>query len=334
MLHVTNGDSAVAKIRAAGVTGDVLPWNDALHEGPVPAGLDAAELRAVRARFLAECGWGDAAQIEAGLAARDERLAAAHGRMLIVLWFEHDLYDQLQLVQVLDALDDNGGVSAVLTDRFIAAMELEELEELARERVPVSDDQLALSRLAWAAVRAGEPVAVEALLATHTGALPHLAPAMLRLLEELPAVGDGLSRTERQALEALAGGARTPQEAFVAGQDAEAAPFMGDTWFWRHLAELGEGDQPLVRARDDEPLGPPPPVGSDRFAEREVELTDTGRAVLAGEADRAEVVPLDRWVGGTHVTGPRPAWRWDREAKRSVVGNGAGAMSAPARQRR
>jgi hypothetical protein len=31
-------------------------------------------------------------------------------------------------------------------------------------------------------------------------------------------------------------------------------------------------------------------------------------------------VPLDRWVGGTHVTGPRPAWRWDRAAQRTVSG--------------
>jgi hypothetical protein len=318
VLHVTNGDSAVAKIQAAGMDGDVLPWNDVLHEGPVPAGVDAAELRAVRARFLADCGWGDAAQIEADLAARDERLISAHGRQLLVLWFEHDLYDQLQLLQILDALDDNGGVSAVLPDRFIAAMEVEELAELARDRTPVTDEQLALARLAWAAVRAGEPVAVEAMLATHTAALPHLAPSLRRLLEELPAVGDGLSRTERQALEALAAGAGTPVAAFGASQDAEEAAFMGDAWFWRRLAELGEGERPLVRAADGEPLGPAPPLGGDGFAERAVELTDAGRDVLAGRADRAELVPLDRWIGGTHVTGPRPAWRWDREARRAV----------------
>ena len=49
MLHVTNGDSAVAKLRAAGIEGDMLPWRDALHEGPVRAGLDAVRLRAERA---------------------------------------------------------------------------------------------------------------------------------------------------------------------------------------------------------------------------------------------------------------------------------------------
>jgi hypothetical protein len=56
MLHVTNGDSAVERLRAAGVDGDMLPWRDALHEGPVPAGLDPAQLRAERARFIAAAG--------------------------------------------------------------------------------------------------------------------------------------------------------------------------------------------------------------------------------------------------------------------------------------
>lgn len=53
MLNITNGDAAVPPLRAAGVEGDVLPWRDVLHEGPVPTGLDEAELGAVRARFLA-----------------------------------------------------------------------------------------------------------------------------------------------------------------------------------------------------------------------------------------------------------------------------------------
>ena len=47
MLHITNGDSAVPGIQATGVGGDVIAWRDALHEGPVPADLDADELRPV-----------------------------------------------------------------------------------------------------------------------------------------------------------------------------------------------------------------------------------------------------------------------------------------------
>lgn len=80
MLHVTTGDSAVERLRAAGVSGDVLPWRDALHEGPVPEGLDPAHLRAERARFLAGRGWGDEQAIAAEMTRRDERLSEALAR--------------------------------------------------------------------------------------------------------------------------------------------------------------------------------------------------------------------------------------------------------------
>ena len=90
----------------AGIAGDLLSWRDVLHEGPVPD-LPPDELRAVRAQYLATLGEGDAATVEADLLARDERLAAALAEgEPVVLWFEHDLYDQLQLIQILAGLPD------------------------------------------------------------------------------------------------------------------------------------------------------------------------------------------------------------------------------------
>jgi hypothetical protein len=46
-------------------------------------------------------------------------------------------------------------------------------------------------------------------------------------------------------------------------------------------------------------------------------LTDAGRRVLAGEADAVELLELDRWVGGTHLTAASP-WRWHAAAGRIV----------------
>jgi hypothetical protein len=323
MLHVTNGDSVVPSLEATGIGGDILPWRDALHEGPLPAGLDAAELRAVRAEYFAGQGWGDAAAIEADMAARDARLAAAVGHEPVVLWFEHDLYDQLQLIQVLDAVDGTADVHTILPDRFLGSMDSDELAALWPGRAPVRRDQVALARLAWDAVRAPAPQGVEALLDVHTAALPHLGPALRRHLEELPGVSDGLGRLEREALDALAAGARTPVDVFLAVQRAEEAPFLGDTFMWTRLHDLSQGDARLVQTTARAPLATPPWRSDENgFTEQEIELTDTGRAVLAGEADRAALLPLDRWVGGIHVTGPEPAWRWDRRAGRAVSASG------------
>src|SRR4051794_15902033 len=100
VLHVTNGDAAADDL---GVLGEVLPWRDALHEGPVPA-LGARELREERARFLSSAFGADPQQTRAELEQRDDRLAAVDHFTDVVLWFETDLYDQLQLMQILDRL--------------------------------------------------------------------------------------------------------------------------------------------------------------------------------------------------------------------------------------
>jgi hypothetical protein len=131
------------------------------------------------------------------------------------------------------------------------------------------------------------------------------------LLEELPAPADGLSGTERRALQAVAAGARTPPAAFVAAQQLEEAPFIGDAWFYRALSALGQGKTRLVETEAGGPLPPPPPLGDSRpFVQLELRLTGTGEQALRGEADRVDLLGIDRWIGGTHIT-PDNTWRWD-----------------------
>jgi hypothetical protein len=136
------------------------------------------------------------------------------------------------------------------------------------------------------------------------------------LLEELPAPADGLSGTERRALQAVAAGANTPPAAFVATQRLEEAPFLGDSWFYRALSALGQGAARLLETGDGAPLPAPPPLSDGRrFAGLELRLTANAEATLRGEADRVELLGMDRWLGGTHIT-PASLWRWDSAERR------------------
>ena len=106
-VHVTNGDITVDLLRRAGLARDALAWADVLHEGPVPAGLDDAGLRRVRAEFLAGADGLDPAAVLRRFSERDRALAAGRDGEY-VLWFEADLYDQLQIAQILATLGDLG----------------------------------------------------------------------------------------------------------------------------------------------------------------------------------------------------------------------------------
>jgi hypothetical protein len=237
-----------------------------------------------------------------------------------VLWFEHDLYDQLQLLDVLALADSVKAAPELIVigsfpgkPSFAGLGELTagELETLWPSRHQAAPAALQVAAGAWAALQATEPTALAEWAMRESVDLPFLGPALRRLLEELPASADGLSRTDRLALETIAAGARTAPASFVASQRLEEAPFLGDAWFFRALSALGQGENRLIETDDGTPLPPPPPLGdSQRFARLPLRLTATGERALRGEADRVELLGIDRWIGGTHVT-PDTTWRWD-----------------------
>ena len=309
MLHVTNGDSVAVPLLQTTLGGEAFAWRDAYHEGPVRSG-ERSRLIDARAAFLSSCGWGDEDTIRDELLARDARFIAAlrEGRE-IVLWFEHDLYDQLQLVDVLALAGETGfdpeqlelievGAFAGRPGfRGLGELDVAELESLWPQRRAVTDEDTAGAQRAWEAVRRADPRGLVEVRLDPPPSRPFLAAALGRLLEELPDVNDGLSRTERQVLELLADGPLLTGALFVASQDREDAPFHGDAWILRTLAEL----TPLVS-----------------LTEGSAELTDAGRRVLAGDDDRVELLGIDRWVGGTHLV-PGAVWRWDGAASALVA---------------
>src|SRR6266700_2464947 len=102
MLHITNGESVTGTFRQVRFPGTYLAWNDVLHDGPVPATSTLSELSDIRAHALAQFGGGSYEQIRSGFATRDDTLEDFREHQDVVLWFEHDLFDQLQLIQLLD----------------------------------------------------------------------------------------------------------------------------------------------------------------------------------------------------------------------------------------
>lgn len=312
-LNITNGSNSVELMKAAGISGDKMSWDDILHEGPVPQGLTLRELSAVRAAYMSQLGWGNADEIQQKFSARDELLEKSVGYANIVLWFEHDLYDQLQLVQILDWFHQQVGpqcnLSLIGTGKHLGYHTPQEVSALESELKPISKQQLQLASDIWSAFTAATPGGLNTLLQQDLDELPYVKSALLRLAAEYPAIEDGLPQTEKLVLEALLDGAMTPAELFRAYQEKEQAEFMGDSTFWVRLNQMAFCHQPLVALQIIQPIAYP------LNPNQKIIITDYAKQVLAGEIDWFSVNKLSKFIGGCEIN-QRNQWRWNAKFSR------------------
>jgi hypothetical protein len=205
--------------------GDFLPWRDVLHEGPVDASLPLHELSSSRARFIADSGWGSLEDVERQFRERDSRLERAGNDEEVVLWFEHDLYDQLQLIQVLAWFREHPHprLTLICEAEYLGEMKPKRVEALFRSRKSVTPKQLEVAGRAWSIF----PGAANGDLS----ALPFLRAALLRYREEP-------RRTQELILIELMAGPLELEELFRRTQAKDEPRFLGDTVFRKRLEEL------------------------------------------------------------------------------------------------
>ena len=287
IVHVCNGDRTADTLALADLPGDIRVWADALDQGPLLPVTDDEHYR-LRGEFWASRGHGSAADGAQRLADWDKGVDEAAKAEELILWFEHDLFDQLALVRLLSRLARRGlpqQLTIVSIDRHpdvpnfmgLGQLKPEQLAELWARRTPLSRDAIDEAVTAWIAVTAADP-----------RALPFLSGALERHLEELPDPTSGMSRTERQLLAAIARGETTEAALMKAAQAIDPRYPITDVVLRATLATFKaigyvEGDA----------------------------ITALGRQALAGAIDRVHDQGIDAWRGGVHLTGNGPVWRWD-----------------------
>lgn len=186
-----------------------------------------------------------------------------------------------------------------------------DLAGLFESRRAITPEQLALAARAWSAFRSPDPRDIQTCLATDTTALPYLAAALARHLEEFPSDTNGLSRSERQIMDQAIDAPVEIRDAFPRTQHGETAYFITDTSFFDLANALASASPPLLTIHLSHPKGSAMPVGT-------IALTKQGLEVVHGRADRLQVSGIDRWLGGVHLTGHGPAWRWSARDRQLI----------------
>ncbi|HYT48824.1 MAG TPA: hypothetical protein VEL78_00430 [Pyrinomonadaceae bacterium] len=325
MLHVHNGDSTAETAKKTNLLGEHLAWREALVCGPTPGHLSEQDFLKVRAAHLAESYGAQHEKCEAELRAQHQALRKFSDHEEVVLWFEHDLFCQVQLIYLLDwfAQRELGHtkLSLICIDDFpgfeifhgLGQLNEAQLSSLFPERHEVTAAQMQLGSDAWRAYAAPDALGLIALLKTEMSALPFLETALRKHLQRFPSTRNGLGRVENTGLELIAAGYRRFKSLFPAFMRNEREYGFGDAQLYLELKRLAKAPTPLLRNGGNTTLDPA------RILLSSFELTPHGAAALAGEEDFVVQNGIDEWLGGIHLKGSEAAWRWDDDTQQLLV---------------
>ena len=324
-LHITNGDSAANLINASSVAGSVLPWRDPMHHGPFPKTTSLDEASSIRARYLG--GDNYAKQTRSELASRDDILKRAADSASVVLWFEHDLLDQLQLLQILDYFNNTTApidldlicinqFNGIETFRGLGQLTPEQLALLFPTRTQVTMKQLLLASTIWDAFCDSNPAnLLQWITDGDHHSLPFMQRALQRHLEDFPWHSDGLTRTERQCLSLLQNGDFTAGKVFTNNMHLENALYIGDWHTFTVIERLATAKQPLITGASASYQSWTHDNATE-FANQPLQLTPLAQQVLNGEVTAHSMINRNYWLGGIDLS--RHSWHWHHEQQTLV----------------
>ncbi len=313
--HWRCGNDIAHALQVAGFRGEFRMFADPFCMGPVPRLPEQAFIE-TRCEFISRTfdipmpAVRQRAQVEYGALARMSEAKR------VVMWCEADAYDQLFLIAVLANMSHTPALLELIdidrvpsVERFVGMGQLSPkvLAWLWPKRRRIGQSAIALARAAWDAFRDASPLELSAFCREPHDELPLLAPALARQLQEVPALRDGLSLTERLALTAIRDAERTTLADVFAELTArrDPLPFLGDAMFHTIARSLMNGTAPLIKVHDAE--GEP--------QTRVVGLTPLGEQVLRGEAYWLDHASETRWVGGVRIQPRSDHWALDEDLK-------------------
>ncbi|MBL1275706.1 MAG: hypothetical protein COB30_006440 [Ectothiorhodospiraceae bacterium] len=336
-LHIRCGNDIKEVLLVCGFTGDFLEVSNPFPQGHVIHFDPLDEFIQIRENFLTQNYKGYVPDnrinnTETEIRNVEDILCHASERYeRIVLWYEHDSFDQLSKAYVLAHLAtlklENTLVECIQIDGFPGVRKFIGIGQLSRtpeailtlwtQRKPVTDTMIAYGARSWNAFIKDNPLDMWHIVQETESPLEQMPPALKRTLMELPWTGNGLSLTEHLSLDILAKeGAMRPGAIFnLLMSESDPLPYLGDIMLLAILRPLWESDQPAINIieefQDENPM-----------RQMMLGITDIGRSLLANKINwlllHNDDSSIERYVGGIHITSNKKNWYWNSEHNQPV----------------
>jgi len=303
VIHILNGESSLALFEQSGIAGEVVVWQECLCAGPVGQGF-GTDFKELRAAFIKEV-YGEESYATK-IAPLFETFTGENKWDKVMLWFEFDLFCQINLLFALGFLAEfapETPIYLVCPDRFDGIEDFRGLGQLSPQQFAslLSEAKVLDSgSLAWAAkvleaYREGNEIELLELEKEDSGDLDLSRQALNLHFQLYPSVENGLNRIEQDLLEAVVQGATDPLTVFRAWWAGDPGYGMGDLQIFDYLKGLMPHWIKQIEGK--------------------LEMTAAAKGLLAGEGNAWDADKKPYWLGGRQVVN---GWDfcWSRTEKR------------------
>ncbi|WP_217594224.1 sigma-70 family RNA polymerase sigma factor [Cohnella sp. GbtcB17] len=319
MLHIVNGDVVGNKLRQGNIAGDILVWREIYPVGPAFEKMNGRKERLCRAQYLERTLGIPAMDFIKNCETQEQAIQRFKKYEEVVMWFEHDLFDQTMLCYLLDwfakqslgrtrinllCIGDYPGIDLF---RGMGQLTSEQLMTLSGTWSRIGERELELGSRIWKSYTSPRIEDHIEILQLDTSALPFARAAFTLHAARLPSPVNGLGIVEQTILALAQAGIQSSIELFKEMGKLLHELGMGDLEYWYRLKTMSAQPGALLILNA-------PDASLDKSM---VELTDLGRRVLSGEKDWLKEKGIDERYGGLHLT-ENTEWRWDRTGKRLV----------------
>ncbi|MEK6153752.1 DUF1835 domain-containing protein [Flavobacteriaceae bacterium 3-367] len=212
LLHITNGDSFTEKLKSLDLKGDIITWREMLCEGKTLTNVGSESFWKTRFEFLNKHYKVSKSRfIE--LTLKEYRSLCNHKQQdRIVLWFEYDLFCQINMLAVISWLKAHrrhAEISLVCsgkedeTDTLYGLSELsdEQLLGLYENRTRLSQDDIEYADYVWQLYCGDSPIRLEHLTDFRNYNFNYLEDAITAHLKRFPSIKNGLNHMENKMLQ-------------------------------------------------------------------------------------------------------------------------------------
>jgi len=251
ILHITNGDITTNYLKKINFPGSFITWREMLSEGKTTSDIGSESFWKNRFEFL-KTSYNISKKHFIDFTLKEYRnLCNEKKQDEIVLWFEQDLFCQINMLAVISwlkryrkgyqiSLVCSGKINVVKKKIDLSKLKAIQTQQQYKNRIELKQDDIEYADYIWQLYCSNSPLRLETVYKFNpTSPFKHLVAAIEAHLQRFPSIENGLNRIENTILKIAENQKFTSKNKFISGLIKEEKIYgFGQVQYNHHLKSL------------------------------------------------------------------------------------------------